>query len=187
MPDAAPLPDAAPVPDADAPASSATDDDRYGEISVELEGEHGGTLVVSGENIPRITLTRAPGAEVDDHIVIGTRDPAHLTLTVDGHDATVLPAKGRLSRRSYRVDVTHAGTSYRLVPDSIPSSRLTRDGKHLGDFSSDGDRRVIAEWRAGAPIEPLDAAIGYALSAAFGTGGQPMWMMAVDAVSTALP
>ncbi|MCX4970216.1 hypothetical protein OHA98_36765 [Streptomyces sp. NBC_00654] len=185
MPDAAPVP----VPDANAntPEPAATEDDHYGEISVELEGEHGRTLVVSGENIPRITLTRAPGAEADDHIVIGTRDPVHLTLTVDGHDATVLPAKGRLSRRSYRVDVTHAGTSYRLVPDSVPSSRLTRDGKHLGDFSSDGDRRVIAEWRAGVPVEPLDAAIGYALSAAFGTGGQPLWMMAVDAVSTALP
>ncbi|MFI1227323.1 MULTISPECIES: hypothetical protein [unclassified Streptomyces] len=169
------------------PLPAAVEDDHHGDILVELVGEHGEILVVSGEGIPRVTLTRAPGAAIDDHIAIGTRDPHRLTLTVDGRDATIAPGKGKLRRRSYRVDVRCAGTSYRLVPDSIPSSRLTRDGTHLGDFSSDGDRRVIAEWRADAAVEPTDAAIGYALAAAFGTGGQPMWMMAVDAVSTALP
>ncbi|MFG3409791.1 hypothetical protein [Streptomyces sp. NPDC048142] len=172
--------DATPIP-------AAVEDDHHGDIVVELAGEHSETLVVSGGRIPRVVLTRAPGAEVDDHIVIGTRDPRHLTLTVDGREATITPGKGKLRRRSYRVDVRCAGTSYRLVPDSIPGSRLTRDGTHIGDFSSDGDRRVIAEWREGAAVEPLDAAIGYALAAAFGTGGQPMWMMAVDAVSAALP
>ncbi|MEV7911489.1 hypothetical protein [Streptomyces griseus] len=169
------------------PLPAAVEDDHHGDILVELTGEQGEMLIVSGEGIPRVVLTRAPGAEADDHIVIGTRDPRRLTLTVDGRDATIKPGKGKLRRRSYRVDVRCAGTSYRLVPDSIPSSRLTRDGKHIGDFSSDGDRRVIAEWRDGAAIEPLDAAIGYALAAAFGTGGQPMWMMAVEAISEFLP
>jgi hypothetical protein len=169
------------------PIPAAVEDDHHGDILVELTGEHGEILVVSGERIPRVVLTRAPGAEADDHIVIGTRDPRRLTLTVDGQDATIAPGKGKLRRRSYRVDVRCAGTSYRLVPDSIPSSRLTRNGKHIGDFSSDGDRRVLAEWRDGAAVEPLDAAVGYALAAAFGTGGQPMWMMVVDAISTALP
>ncbi|PCG87875.1 hypothetical protein CIB93_00055 [Streptomyces sp. WZ.A104] len=170
------------------PLPASTEDDHYGEISVELLGEQREKLVVSGERIPTITIVRAPEAEVDDHIVIGTRDPRHLTITVDGEAATIKPGKGKLRRQTYRVDVRHAGIHYRLVPNSIPFSRLTRDGKHLGDFSSDGDRRVIAEWQedAGTP-EPLDAAIGYALSAAFGTGGQPMWMMAVDAISAALP
>lgn len=64
---------------------------------------------------------------------------------------------------------------------------MTRDGKHIGDFSSDGDRQVLAEWRPGPPSKPADAAIGYALAAAFGTGGQPMWMMLVDTVSELLP
>ncbi|MFK0184653.1 hypothetical protein ACIQV1_10625 [Streptomyces rubiginosohelvolus] len=170
------------------PLPASTEDDHFGEISVELLGEHREKLVVSGERIPTVTIVRAPEAEVDDHIVIGTRDPRHLTITVDGEDATIKPGKGKLRRQTYRVDVHHGGTHYRLVPNSIPFSKLTRDGKHLGDFSSDGDRRVIAEWQeeAGTP-EPLDAAIGYALSAAFGTGGQPMWMMLVDAISAALP
>ncbi|RPK93961.1 hypothetical protein [Streptomyces sp. ADI98-10] len=169
------------------PIPAAVEDDHHGDILVELTGEHGEMLVVSGEGIPRVVLTRAPGAEVDDHIVIGTRDPRRLTLTVDGREATIVPGKGKLRRRSYRVDVRCTGASYRLVPDSVPSSRLTRDGRHIGDFSSDGDRRVLAEWRDGATVEPADAAIGYALAAAFGTGGQPMWMMAVDAISAALP
>lgn len=36
-------------------------------------------------------------------------------------------------------------------------------------------------------LRPLDASVGYALAAAFGTGAQPMWMMIVDGVSSALP
>ncbi|MCX4824641.1 hypothetical protein OG883_33270 [Streptomyces sp. NBC_01142] len=168
-----------------APTPTSTHDDLFGEVSVQLDGQE--SLVVDGEQIPRITLTRAPGAEVDDHIAIGTRDPERLTLTIDGTEVKLAPAKGKLSRRSYRVDVEYDGASYRLVPDSIPSSRLTRDGKHIGDFSSDGDGRVLADWREDAEVKPLDASLGYALAAAFGTGGQPMWMMAIDAVSTALP
>ncbi|MFJ4863552.1 hypothetical protein [Streptomyces sp. NPDC088748] len=85
------------------------------------------------------------------------------------------------------MDVEYDGASYRLVPDSVPSSRLTRDGTHLGDFSSDGDETVIAEWREDLELRPADAAIGYALAAAFGTGAQPMWMMIVDGVTSALP
>ncbi|MET9768237.1 hypothetical protein [Streptomyces sp. NPDC006415] len=169
------------------PLPTPVEDDHHGDILVELTGEQGEMIVVSGERIPRVVLTRAPGATVGDHIPIGTRDRRHLTLTVDGQEATIAPGKGKLRRRSYRVDVRHAGTSYRLVPDSIPSSRLIRNGKRIGDFSSAGDRRVLAEWRDGAVVEPADAAIGYALAAAFGTGGQPMWMMAIETLSEFLP
>lgn len=73
---------------------AAVEDDHHGEILVELTGEQGETLVVSGERIPRVVLTRAPGAEIDDHIAIGTRDPRHLTLTVDGRKATIKPGRG---------------------------------------------------------------------------------------------
>ncbi|MCX5195979.1 hypothetical protein OOK31_19125 [Streptomyces sp. NBC_00249] len=161
------------------------EDTRFGAVTVHQEGQD--RLEVVGEGIPRVTLERDPAAEVDPQIAIGTRDPAFLTLRVDGREAVLKPAKGALSRRSYRVDVEYDGVSYRLVPDSVPSSRLTRDGLHLGDFSSDGDELVIAEWREDADLRPADAAIGYALASAFGTGGQPMWMMIVDGVSSALP
>ncbi|MFG2486076.1 MULTISPECIES: hypothetical protein [Streptomyces] len=161
------------------------EDTRFGAITVRQDGQD--RIEVDGEAIPRVTLDRARATEADPQIAIGTRDPAHLTMHVDDTAVELQPAKGRLSRHSYRVDVRYDGADYRLVPDSVPSSRLTRDGMHLGDFSSDGDETVIAEWREDREIRPADAAIGYALASAFGTGAQPMWMMIVDGVTSALP
>lgn len=160
-------------------------DTRFGYITVRQDGQD--RLEVEGESIPHVVLERDPEAEADPHIAIGTRDPARLTLRIDGTEAGLKPAKGGLSRRSYRVDVEYGGSGYRLVPDTVSSSRLARDGVHLGDFSSDGDETVIVEWKEGREIRPADAAIGYALASAFGTGGQPMWMVIVDGVTSALP
>ncbi|WP_405710824.1 hypothetical protein OG264_18625 [Streptomyces xanthophaeus] len=161
------------------------EDTRFGAISVRQEGQD--RLEVDGERIPRVTLERDPQSQPDPQIAIGTRDPDALTMRIDGNPVRLAPAKGSLTRRSYRVDVEYGGSRYRLVPDSVPSSRLTRDGTHLGDFSCDGDENVIAEWREDATTEPVDAAVGYALASAFGTGGQPLWMMLADGVSSALP
>lgn len=161
------------------------EDTRFGAIIVRQDGQE--AVQVEGEGIPRVTLERDPGSEVDPQTAIGTRDPAHLTMRIDGREVELKPAKGGVTRRSYRVDVEYEGALYRLVPDSVPSSRLTRDGKHIGDFSSDGDELVLAEWQEDAELRPADASIGYALASAFGTGGQPMWMMIADGVSSALP
>lgn len=161
------------------------EDTRFGAITVRQDGQD--LIEVQGEAIPRVILERDPATEADPQIAIGTRDPAHLTLRINGATIGLRPGKGRLSRNSYRVDVTYEGADYCLVPDSVPSSRLTRDGVHLGDFSSDGDETVIAEWREDLEIRPADAAIGYTLASAFGTGAQPMWMMVVDGVTSALP
>ncbi|MFD3938474.1 hypothetical protein ACFWSF_05215 [Streptomyces sp. NPDC058611] len=160
------------------------EDTHFGAIIVRQDGQE--ALQVEGEGIPRVTLERDPGSEADPQTAIGTRDPAHLTMRIDGRKIELKPAKGGLTRRSYRVDVACEGALYRLVPDSVPSSRLTRDGAHIGDFSSDGDELVLAEWQEGAELRPADASIGYALASAFGTGGQPLWMMIADGVSSAL-
>ncbi|MFF7726006.1 hypothetical protein [Streptomyces sp. NPDC008001] len=161
-------------------------DDLFGDITVLLNDEEGWVEVL-GDAIPPVAVDRAPEAETEDHVPIGTRDPARLTMTVDGEPVALVPSKGKLSRRSYAVDVTRGGTVYRLVPDSIAGSRLLKDGQHLGDFSSDGDGRVLAEWKEGADVAPADASVGYALAAAFGTGGQPMWMVAIEAAAELLP
>ncbi|MGX2996145.1 hypothetical protein JNUCC64_17990 [Streptomyces sp. JNUCC 64] len=160
-------------------------DTHFGEITVRQDGQD--RVEVGGPGIPLVTLERRPGSDAVPHIAIGTRDAALLTLRIDGHEARVKPGKGGLTRRSYRVDVRYEGTSYRLVPDSVPGSRLIRDGEHLGDFTSLGDESVIVEWKEGAGPEPLDAALGYALASAFGTGGQPMWMLIADGLGIALP
>ncbi|MGW1052481.1 hypothetical protein ACWDBD_02070 [Streptomyces sp. NPDC001118] len=110
-----------------------------------------------------------------------------MALTVDGARAVVAPARGRLTRRSYRVDVRHAGRHWRLVPDSVPGSRLSRDGERLGDLRCEGDGRVSAVWREGARPDATDAALGYAPAAAFGTGARPMWMIATELAGELLP
>lgn len=151
-----------------------------------------GTLDVTGPGLPPVRLVREPGTEADPHIPIGTRDPALLTLTVDGRPAGIRPAKGRLSRRSYRVDATIGGAPqraarYRLVPCSYGESRLLRDGRRLGELASSGDGRVTAEWREDAEVLAQDVAVGTALAAAFGTGAQPLWETALDAVTELIP
>lgn len=134
-----------------------------------------GTLRVSGDGLPSVELVRAPGTPADEHTPIGTRKAALLTLTVDGAPAAIRPARGRLLRRSYRVDVRTGGHRYRLVPRSYGESRLSRDGKALGLLSSSGNGRVIDEWETDTVPTPLDLAVGTALAAAFGTGAAPWW------------
>ncbi|MFJ9577568.1 hypothetical protein ACIRQF_14435 [Streptomyces sp. NPDC101191] len=144
-----------------------------------------GALRVDGHGLPSVELVRAPESAADRHTPIGTRDAALLALTVDGRPAGLRPARGRLSRRSYRVDATVDGRRYRLVPCSYGESRLTRDGRRLGTLESAGDGRVDAGWEPDA--DALDQALGTALAAGFGTGAQPWWHTAVEIVSELLP
>ncbi|MFJ3219898.1 hypothetical protein ACIPLC_28780 [Kitasatospora sp. NPDC086801] len=71
--------------DLPAPAPFTTEDTLFGEITVRIDGQD--RVTVSGERIPTAVLERDPGSEPDPQIAIGTRDTAHLTLTVDGSPA----------------------------------------------------------------------------------------------------
>ncbi|MFD5190339.1 hypothetical protein ACFWMU_19695 [Streptomyces sp. NPDC058357] len=53
---------------------------------------------------------------------------------MDGADKTLRPAKSFLTRRSYRVEAGSAARrhGYLLVPNSLGTSRLLRDGRLLG-------------------------------------------------------
>lgn len=159
------------------------DDAFFGAVVIELDHE-AGTLEVSGGGLPVAGIRRAPGGTADSHVPIGTRDPRRLTLVVDGAGETLRPAKGFLTRRSYRVEVVSAARecAYVLVPDSLGTSRLLRDRRRLGVFTSTGDGKVSVEWEPGSVPEPYDASVGYALAAAFGTGAEPMWRLTLDAV-----
>ncbi|MFJ3093973.1 hypothetical protein [Streptomyces hydrogenans] len=139
-----------------------------------------GTLRITGPGLPDVELVRAPGTPPDAHTPIGTRRAALLALTVDGAPAVIRPSRGRLLRRSYRVDVRAGGHRYRLVPCSYAESRLSRDGRRLGTLDSTGDGRVTDDWDV--EPTPLDLAVGTALAAAFGTGAAPWWETAGDIV-----
>ena len=153
-------------------------------VQIDLDGP-AGTLRVSGHGLPTVELVRAPGTRPDTHTPIGTREPALLALTVDGEPATIHPARGRLLRHSYRVDVRTDGVHYRLVPCGYDYSRFTRDGRRLGTFLCSGNGKVIDKWD-GSPT-PRDRALGTALAAAFGTGASP-WLGTVgDIVGELLP
>ncbi|MFD0149170.1 hypothetical protein ACWGQ4_00785 [Streptomyces sp. NPDC055721] len=153
-------------------------------IQIDQDGD-AGTLRVSGHGLPTVELVRAPGTSPDPHIPIGTRKPALLTLSIDGQPATIRPARGRLLRRSYRVDVRTDGVRYRLVPCGYAESRFSRDGKRLGILLCSGDGKVIDEWD-GEPT-PRDLAVGTALAAAFGTGASPWWETLGDIVGELIP
>ncbi|MEU9994430.1 hypothetical protein [Streptomyces sp. NPDC050848] len=155
-------------------------------VQIDLDGP-AGTLRVSGHELPTVELVRAPGDEPDPLIPIGTRAAARLTLTVDGAPAGIRPGRGRLLRRSYRVDATVSGTRYRLVPCSYVESRLLRDGRPLGTFESPGDGTADAEWAPGTEPTALDRAVGTTLAAAFGTGGAPWWDTATNIVAELIP
>ncbi|CAL9299519.1 hypothetical protein AB0N23_19245 [Streptomyces sp. NPDC052644] len=164
-----------------------TEDTLFGSVAVALDTA-AGVVDVRGDTVPGVVVRRADGvADVDEHIPVGTRDGALLSLVVDGEAVPVRPGKGRLTRRSFRVDVTYEGVAYRLVPDALSESRLLRDGKPIGRFSSDGDGVVLAEWQDDARVRAVEAALGYALAAAFGTGALPMWMLVLEALGDLLP
>ncbi|WP_030299478.1 hypothetical protein [Streptomyces katrae] len=162
------------------------DDPLFGAVRIELDHE-AGTLGVSGEGLPPVEIRRAPHTVPESHVPIGTRDPEHLTLLVDGAEETLRPSKGFLTRRSYRVEVVSGAREcrYLLVPGSLGTSRLLRDERLLGLFASSGDGRVSADWEAPGKSEgardPYDASVGYGLAAAFGTGAEPMWQLTLNA------
>lgn len=195
-PDPPPEPSAPPRPlpalrkDDPSTAPATAVDLLFGDVHVALDADRG-VLTVTGDEVPTVSLVRAEGTDVDEAVPLGTRSAAALTLTVDGETARLAPARGRFLRRSYRVDVECAGVRYRLTPDSMEESTLFKDGIAIGELSSTGDGRVSATWPedrpAGSEVLPRDAAVGYALAAAFGTGGQPFWVTAVAFVGELLP
>ncbi|ANZ21780.1 hypothetical protein SNOUR_42790 [Streptomyces noursei ATCC 11455] len=175
-----------PVPFSGPGPGGPAEDPFFGRIDIGLD-TRGGVLTVQGRRLPRVELRRLPGAEVDERIPIGTREVAWLTMSLDGASVHISPAKGRLSRRSYRVDVTYEGADYRLVPRSSAESKLLKDERRIGTFASRGDGTVVAVWRHDAKALPQDAAVGYALAAGFGTGGQSALMVVVDIIGGLIP
>lgn len=133
-----------------------------------LEAPERDLVEASGERIPTVAIRRAPDAELNKFVPIGTRKAAQLTMTVDGAEADLRPGPGKLTRRSYRIELSLADAHYTFTPDADDDMRLARGGNDLASFSMTDDGEFEVHWRA-EHSQPADAAIGYALSAAFRT------------------
>lgn len=155
------------------------EDPRYGVVIVHTDAEKG-WIEVAGDGFPSVHLRRSAAAEVSRHVPIGTRDPAHLTLTVAGSPATLAIGRGRFTRGSFRVDASVDGVHYRLHPSDDDGSELTRDGRKLGVLMLEPETiELMAVWRPDADVRPQDAAVGYALATAFGTGAESTPLMLI--------
>jgi hypothetical protein len=145
-------------------------DPRFGKLTVRIDDDDA-LVRVEGAVIPLAELRRQDDAAPDRYSPIGSRDGAHLVMCISGEPAQISPARGNLSRNSYRVDVHHGETHYRLIPTSELDSGLFRNGTRIATMYADG-KRVSAEWHKGQQVDPVDASVGYLLAASFGTGAQ---------------
>lgn len=143
-------------------------------------------MTVAGDAVPEIRISRVDESKVSEVVPVGTRVPDDLSLTIDGQPAELAPRPGRLTRRSFRIRVRAQESAYLLQPISMAGSRLWRDDHNLGEvFLQDGI--ADADWEPGANVTPQDAALGYALAVAFGTGSQPAWMLIPDLIGGLTP
>ena len=161
------------------------EDPLHGVVIVHTDIERG-WVEVAGAGFPAVHLRRCETAEVSRFVPIGTRDAAHLTLSVDGTPGVLSPGRGRFTRGSFRVDAHVDGVHYRLSPSDEDGSRLARDGQRLGELMLEPETiELMAVWGPGADVRPRDAAVGYALATGFGTGAESTLMMLVHTLTGA--
>jgi hypothetical protein len=162
------------------PGTRTVDDAYYDELKIRTNAERG-VVEVSGEQVPTVVIQRSADAEPNKFVPIGTRKADHLTMSVDGAEAELRPGPGKLTRRSYRVDLTLARTHYTFIPDDDTDTQFVRDGVRIASFSMDGEGRFTVHWQAERDdSQPADAAIGYALSVAFRTGAMGIFSVLLN-------
>ena len=150
------------------------------EVSVEVAEDRVVVVAGDGATQSRATIQRSADAALLSYIPIGTRDAAHLSMSLDDDSVALRPGPGRYTRRSYHVVAIHRGAQYLLKATSEVSSWLSRDGARLGEFSRIDDADVRVVWKPGAAVSTADAAIGFALAAAFGTGAKHFLMILLE-------
>ncbi|OJF14945.1 hypothetical protein [Couchioplanes caeruleus] len=152
------------------------------ELPVELEANDRRVAVTAAYAglVGTAVIERHETTELAKHVPIGTRDATALTMHVDGEPVILRPGRGRYMRGSYKVTVNHGGIVYKFRPKSPDVSRLSRGGVRLGDFELRNGGAVDITWHEGSTPTATDAAVGYALAAAFGTGAQFFVLMLLD-------
>ena len=152
------------------------------EVTVEVQDGAVTVVVRDGDVATTATVRSSAEAEPQPHIPIGTRDAARLAMQVDGSPVELAPGPGRYTRWSYHVIAILDGATYVLLPCDGQSSRLTRDSRWLGDLTRTESTLVTAQWEPDAEVHSVDAALGYALAAAFGTGSRTLLGMLLESL-----
>ncbi|MGW5054922.1 hypothetical protein [Actinokineospora sp. NPDC004072] len=141
-----------------------------------ITDETHGTVVVTTTETRVLAAVGAATAEISRSgeptradVPIGTREADRLTLVVAGSPARLAPGPGRYSRRSYRVDAWVGEAHYLLKPEA-DGSALAVDGAERAFFPGG---TLPAVWLPGS--RERDAAVGYALVAAFGVGARSLY------------
>lgn len=180
-------------------------DPRFGDILVTSTLASGRTEV-SGPDIPTVVVRRGFATAPDADLPPGAAKSATATLRVDGRTVPLRTGPGTGSKRSHRVWTEYEGVVLRLHPVDNDSSSLLRSRRLLGSPVRvrrrlatfvlrpggplpDGIRRYLCRWGRRSTGTAPQAALGYALAAAFGVGryqGDREWQDAGDLADLAL-
>ncbi|MFE0748152.1 hypothetical protein [Gordonia sp. NPDC058843] len=174
-------------------------DTEFGDIVIE-RNRTAGTVTLQGVLVPDAVLTRT-GSTTRSDVPIGTREAIDLRLTLGGSPVTLLPSRGRWSRRSYRILVKSADSAWLFTAATPYEHRLVRGEKYKGSneiglFKATGED-VAAEWseqvrvagrvvvEAPAPTAE-DCSLGYLLAASFGTGARLLVPAVLEGIAEGL-
>lgn len=161
------------------------DDEAAGRLEVAIDADLG-VVTVSGPGIPTATITRAEGAATRRWVPIRSRDADALTLRMDDSVLPLRPSRGRVSRRSFRVDVVMAGSTYILTPCRRNASRFLRAQEPLAVLTAHSENACAeAEWTSEAT--GAEVALAYVLAAAFGVGAAHVVEVVIQAALDCLP
>ncbi|MDJ0460564.1 hypothetical protein [Streptomyces sp. H27-C3] len=176
------------VPMDDPHAVITCEDEEFGPVTITTPAAVPDEALVEGPGLPLAVLTRAGEARDHRQAPIGTRDADRLTLTIGDDPATLALGAGRLKRSSFRAVVDLAGLAYTFEPTGRHRSVLRRDGRQVALFIWTGNSESAAIWRPadGVSPRPEDAAVGYLLATAFGTGAASTRSLLLDAVMDAI-
>ncbi len=116
------------------------------------------------------SVTRTGRAAEHSDAPLGTRDPAKLTVVVDGATAP-LRRRGRWKplRRSRGLSAKVDAVEYAFAPRTMASSVLCRDRMKILELTLDGGRVRVKEAPDHSATE-LECALAVALAAAVGCG-----------------
>ncbi len=176
----------------------------FGNIVVERTDTRVSTRLESDDSIV-VTIERS-GPRKRKRVPIGTRKADRLSARINDRKIALSPGKGILTLRSYRVVAEIEGRYLSLRPVDVESSlfiggKPNEAEKEFGELTAGTGGTIDMVWAVPrtvtilkksveiTPPEPTieDLLIGYAMAAAFGTGGLPLTAVVLGLMNASQP